>query len=114
MKKVIYVIIIAFLFSNSAFSQMDDGNYKFANKEITLSFTISEFGWKMTDINLTNNTTKKTINGTGEMMRFNMMTWYQFKAKDCDFEFDTPTNKMTLSQNCGSGKSKKYQLVKTP
>jgi hypothetical protein len=112
MKKIIYSFILAFLFSNSAFSQMEEGNYTYANKEITLNFTIIEGGFKITDINLTNNSTKKTSSGTGEMMKFQMNVWYQFSTKDCDFEFDVPENKMILSQTCGKAKSKKIELVK--
>lgn len=86
--------------------------YTYANKEITLTFTIIEGGFKITDINLTNNSTKKIVTGTGEMMKYSMNVWYQFQTKDCDFEFDVPENKMILSQFCGKAKSKKYELVK--
>jgi len=112
MKKIIFSFIIFLLFSSSAFSQMEDGNYTYVNKEITLTFTIMESGWKITDINLTNNSTNKTDTATGEMMKFQMNVWYQFHTKDCDFEFDIPENKMVLSQSCTKTKPKKYQLVK--
>lgn len=122
MKKITLAITLTLFVSFAAFSQMNDGNYKFANNEITFSFRISENGWKITDIVILNNTTKAVKKGEGEWMQPNTrgmdpnydgpMGWYQFSINNCDFEFDLPKSKLILSQSCSGGKSKKYQLIK--
>jgi hypothetical protein len=123
MKKIIYSIIIL-CFSNSSFSQMNDGKYKFANNEITLSFTITDEGFQIKEINITNNTTKKILPGEGEWFKVNLNGvdadyngpegWYQIQTAECNYEFNVPSNKLTLSQyDCKKGlKEKKYQLLK--
>ena len=124
MKNIIYSTIIFLCFSNSSFSQMDDGKYKFANNEITLSFTITGDGWQIKEIKITNNTTKKIVTGQGEWFRVNLNGvdadydgpegWYQIQTSECNYEFNVPSNKLTLSQyDCKKGiKEKKYQLLK--
>lgn len=109
MKNVISLLFVFFL-SNSAFSQMDDGKYKYGNNEITLTFTISGYGWDITDIKITNNATKKTTLYTGEMMKAGVSVWYQFTDNVCNFEFDVPTNKLQLSQNCEDGKKTEKKI----
>jgi hypothetical protein len=121
MKKIIYSIIIL-CFSNSSFSQMNDGKYKFANNEITLSFTITDDGFQIKEIKITNNTTKKIVTGEGEWFTVNTNgadsegpnAWYQIQTAECNYEFNVPSNKLTLSQyDCKKGlKEKKYQLLK--
>ena len=114
MKKIIYSFILAFFFSNVAFSQMADGDYKFADKEITLHFKITDNGFAISSITLTNNSNQKNISAKGELMKAGAVVWYQFQTSECNYEFDVPTAKLILSKfECKNGqKPKKYQLSK--
>jgi len=117
MKTVISFFLLIFI-SQSAFSQMKDGKYKFSNEEITLNFTTSEEGSNITEITLINHKTNKTITGEGEWFTVNEngadasydgpTGWYQFQTSECNYSFDIPKNNLILSQyECQNGLTEK-------
>lgn len=115
MKKAIYYLTTVLFFSTqTAFSQMADGQYTFANNEVKLELTISGSGWTISSATLTNNTTKKTLTGKGEYRHANNIEWYEFQTTDCNYEFDIPKDKLVLNQfDCKNGQqSVKFNLSK--
>ena len=97
-----------------AFSQMNDGQYTFANNKVTLNLTITGNGWTISSATVTNNTTKKTSTGKGEYRHANNVEWYEFQTIDCNYDFDVPADKLVLNQfDCKNGQqSIKYTLTK--
>lgn len=115
MKKAIYFLTICLCFaSQPAFSQMADGQYTFANNEITLELTITGDGWTISSATLTNNTTRKTLTGKGIYRQANNVKWYEFQTAECNYDFDVPTDQLTLNQfDCKNGQpSVKFTLTK--
>jgi hypothetical protein len=110
----LFLSVMFFIFSNAVFAQLDDGSYKYTNNEITLSFKIEENGWKISNITLTNNVSKKTLTGTGNYMKAGSIFWYQFQTTECNYDFDVPISMLTLSQfDCKNGKKdRKYVLTR--
>jgi hypothetical protein len=112
MRHLVLSILLFFVFSNAVFAQLDDGNYKYTNNEITLSFKIEGSGWEISNIILTNNVSKKTLTGTGNYMKAGSIFWYQFHTNECNYEFDVPGAKLTLSQfDCKNGIKKREYLL---
>jgi len=122
MKKIIYYLTTMLLFTaQTAFSQMNDGQYTFANNEVTLELTITGNGWTISSATLTNKTTKKISTGKGEYRHannvasgINLIEWYEFQTTDCNYDFDIPTDKLALSQfDCKNGQQTvKFNLSK--
>ena len=115
MKKIFYSLtLILFLTSQTAFSQMDGGKYTFSNNAIILELTITGGGWTISSATVTNTTTKKTSNGTGEFRSANNIEWYEFQTNDCNYSFDVPSDKLVLEQfDCkNKQQSIKYSLTK--
>lgn len=113
MKKIFTILFLITIVINPLFSQLENGKYTYANDEITLNFTISEDGWIISTI-LTNNLTKKSINGSGEFREQNDLAWYEFQIAQCNYSFDIPKNNLILSKyDCKSGeKNKDFNLTK--
>ena len=115
MKKTIYLLAVSCLFiTNSAFSQMSDGKHSYASKEVTLELSITDGGWTISSASVTDNTTKKTSTGKGVYRSASGAEWYEFQTAECNYDFDTPTGKLVLSQfDCKNGqKDVKYTLIK--
>ncbi len=115
MKKTIYYLTTMILFTaQTAFSQMNDGQYTFANNKVTLELTITDYGRTISSATVTNNTTKKTSTGKGEYRHANNDGWYEFQTTDCNYDFDVPADKLFLTQfDCKNGQqSIKYTLTK--
>ena len=107
MKYIFFIICICF-FTSYSFSQMDNGNYVYKNSDFTLSFTIENGGWEISNIILLNNKTGKKEKGSGIWFKVNRNGadadysgpdgWYQFQTSKCNFSFDEPTSKLILQQ----------------
>jgi hypothetical protein len=123
MKNLFYFIVFLF-YSNVSFAQLEDGNYSYSNKEITLNFTISEVGFTISNIVVTNTILGKKYNGSGEWFQVNPkgvdpnyqgpFGWYQFSTDECNYDFEVPFNELILNQfDCKNGSaSVKFKLVK--
>lgn len=115
MKKAIYYLTtVLFFATQTAFAQMNDGQYTFAKNEVTLELTITGGGWTISSATVTNNTTKKTSTGKGKYRKANNVEWYEFQTTDCNYDFDVPVDKLVLNQfDCKNGQqSIKYTLTK--
>jgi len=125
MKPILITISILISLSCSAFCQLQNGKYKYSNTETAISFTIRDDGHTITDIKLLDKKTNKTFIATGEWFEVNTSGadpgyngpsgWYQFQTSQCNYDFNTPGSKLTLSQfDCKNGqKEKKQQLIKS-
>jgi len=111
MKNTIYFLTtILFFTTQTAFSQMTDGQYTFANNEVTLELTITDGGWTISSATVTNNATKKTSTGKGIYRNANNVEWYEFQTTDCNYDFtnvefnDVLADTLILNQfDCKSG-----------
>jgi hypothetical protein len=120
-------LIMFLFFTQTAFSQLDDGNYMFSNNEIKLKLTIAEDGWKVTSATFTYLTANKTITGSGEWFPVNMngvdqnyngpAGWYQIQTAECNYEAEInySTKHCKLNQfDCKNGiENKEYNLKPT-
>jgi hypothetical protein len=124
MKTLILTCCAIMFITNSAFSQLSNGKYKYSNAEIALSFTISDEGYVISEIVLTNKTINKVFKAEGEWFEVNRngadagydgpSGWYQFQTQECNYDFNTPNSKLILSRfDCKNGlKEKEVQLFK--
>jgi hypothetical protein len=122
--KNLFFALILMLCSKLSFAQMEDGNYTYSNKEITLNFTISDLGFTISNIVVTNTIIGKKYNGSGEWFQVNPrgvdpnyqgpFGWYQFSTDECNFDFEVPVNELILNQfDCKNGSaSVKLKLTK--
>lgn len=100
-------VLILFIFSQS-FSQMSNGSYKFKNADVTLSFTVENGGWDISNVVLIYNANGHKEYGSGEWFKVNRNGadpdysgqdgWYQFQTSKCNYSFDEPTSKLVLKQ----------------
>jgi hypothetical protein len=120
MKRKILLLLSTFLLTFTVYAQIEEGNYRYSNEEISLTFTIIDGGWAISEVVLTHKKTGKSSTGTGEWFKLNMNGvdpgyngpegWYQFETKDCYYEFNEPTKTLILVEGCKANDSKKYTL----
>jgi hypothetical protein len=119
--KNLFFALILMLCSKLSFAQLANGNYTYSNNDITLKFSISNNGFAMSNIVLTNNLSAKKYNATGEWFMVNQRAtgadtsgWYQIQTEACNYDFDVPANELILNQfDCKDGStSKKFKLTK--
>lgn len=104
MKQLLLIATVLLFLSQNVFSQMSDGKYKFSNNAITLDFTISENGQTISSASVYNSATKQTSTGTGAFRSANNIEWYEFQTSNCNYEFNIPTDILTLTPfDCKSG-----------
>jgi hypothetical protein len=123
MKKLFFAITLM-LCSKLSFAQLANGNYTYSNNDITLKFSISNNGFAMSNIVVTNTILGKKYNGSGEWFQVNSkgvdqnyqgpFGWYQFSTVECNYDFDVLANELILNQfDCKDGStSKKFKLTK--
>ena len=107
-KNNMYRILCSFLLiaglTQASFAQMNDGNYTFQNQTAKLTFTVSETGWKLTNVRFTNLKTQQVQIGTGYFRRTGDYAWYEFQTPTCNFSFDEPKTVLELSKyGCSDG-----------
>jgi hypothetical protein len=120
-----YLTILAFFTLGYSFSQMEDGNYTYANSEFTLSFTIGEDGWEIFNIVIMDNANGDFEEGTGEWFKVNMNGadedyegpegWYQFQTDNCKFDFNEAIDDLYLNRfecNQDPDASSSYTLLR--
>ncbi len=104
MVKVLVTCILTLCFVHQSHSQLDDGNYTFLNQTAKLTFTVSEGGWKLTNVRFTNLKTQQLQIGTGYFRRTGDYAWYEFQTPTCNFSFDEPKAVLELSKyDCKDG-----------
>ena len=102
-KTLCFFLLLAGI-SHTSFAQMDDGNYTFLNQTAKLTFTVSEGGWKLTNVRFTNLKTQQLQIGTGYFRRTGDYAWYEFQTPTCNFSFDEPKAVLELSKyDCKDG-----------
>lgn len=123
MRKLFIVFLLIFC-TNIAFSQLSDGKYVFADKDITLSFKVTDDGTQLKDVRITENATNKTEYGNGEWFTLNLngvgpdyegpSGWYQFQTSGCNYEFESSNKELKLSRfDCKNSKSsQKFTLYR--
>jgi hypothetical protein len=108
---------LTFLFfsvlSPGAYAQLADGNYTFSNSDNILQFTISEFGFSIQDVLLTNKSSGRTEKQTGgELMKNGNFVWYQFQTDFCNYSFDVPNKSLKLERfDCKDKKIKGAKIT---
>jgi hypothetical protein len=102
-----------FFVAPSAYAQLANGNYTFSNADDTLQFMISEDGFAIQNVTLSNKSSGRIEKQTGgELMRQGGAVWYQFQTDACNYEFDVPKNTLKLSRfDCKDKKIKKASIV---
>ncbi len=109
MKNVIcYLTFILCLSFQTAYSQIKDGDYRFANNEVTLDLTITGGGLVISSARVTYSNTKKSSIGKGKYATDNNnISWYEFQTSDCNYDFDVLNDLLILSQHeCKKGQQK--------
>lgn len=102
MKTIFYSLVIVLLFiCQHGYSQMADGQYTYANNEVTFKLTIADGGWTISSATVIVNATQKTLTGKGYYRKGGNFFWYEFEANDgCSFSFDEPKANMKLQLCC--------------
>ena len=106
-----------FLTSTVAFSQHTDGKYSFKNNQgMICNLVFSDDGWKVSiDLIMGKVAPNKILKGDGKWFNQGGGQWYQINTNTCSFDFDVPTNKLTISiYDCDKSglKEAKYVLTK--
>ncbi len=101
------------MLSPGAYAQLADGNYTFSNSDNILQFTISEFGFSIQDVLLTNKSSGRTEKQTGgELMKNGNFVWYQFQTDFCNYSFDVPNKSLKLERfDCKDKKIKGAKIT---
>ncbi len=120
MTRITLLLISIFLVSLSSQAQKGEGKYHYANDEISLTFTVIDGGWGLSEVVFTNKKTGKSTTGVGEWFKLNMNGvdpdyngpegWYQFETQECYYEFNEPHETLSLLEGCGTSDDKEYTL----
>ncbi len=111
-----FLALIFLLFSSlstGAYAQLVDGNQTFSDSDNVLQFTISEFGFSIQNVVITNKSSGRTEKQTGgELMKNGNFVWYQFQTDFCNYSFDAPKKMLKLDRfDCKDKKIKNATIT---